>query len=445
MLRMHVQFARYMDISGSDADPSPDDAKQLLTDLFSFDASSTFGKVLKESFGAEELQRILSVHDGLKTSTTGKKVLECIKKNFEPVQKELEDFIKNMFDGTTDPMKVLEDQGKLSAMAEHKFTSMTPSVFASAQYLFGSNFVKQLVFSSRFAAMASSICKTKVALLDGKDSLLMKIGVDNCKLISETRTAMVDFKREFQKYFNSDLQMFPEPDSERTRDDAVISVSWNLSGCSRWCDLGKEMVDKVCDRWIADLDGVCRLTANYDVPGWPLCREKILEDEQTDVRERLVNNPNLLKLPKGAALISSWRRCLKSINSDGAWAKIPADLLQKAQTTSQSASLTAEFAHMLKQVLEISNMNIKVRRIKAAEAFKSKVKAQSTILGVGLETRLAKLAAGESFKKKDEDEDNDENENNNEDEPPVKRQKLSGKQPVQDNTGGPAQPMQDFM
>ena len=43
MLRMHVQFARYMDISGSDADPSPDDAKQLLTDLFSFDASSTFG------------------------------------------------------------------------------------------------------------------------------------------------------------------------------------------------------------------------------------------------------------------------------------------------------------------------------------------------------------------------------------------------------------------
>ena len=112
---------------------------------------------------------------------------------------------------------------------------------------------------------------------------------------------------------------------------------------------------------------------------------------------------------------------------------------------SQSASLTAEFAHMLKHVLEISNMNIKVRRIKAAEAFKSKVKAQSTILGVGLETRLAKLAAGESFKKKDEDEDNDENENNNEDEPPVKRQKLSGKQPVQDNTGGPAQPIQDFM
>ena len=42
-------------------------------------------------------------------------------------------------------------------------------------------------------------------------------------------------------------------------------------------------------------------------------------------------------------------------------------------------------------------MGIRPRRIKAAEAFKAKVKNNMTILGTSLEARLHALCAGENF------------------------------------------------
>ena len=65
----------------------------------------------------------------------------------------------------------------------------------------------------------------------------------------------------------------------------------------------------------------------------------------------------MLKLPKGASLLSGWRRCLKSINSDGSWAAISLDTLQKAATVSQYAALTAEFSNVLMEILSISEIS----------------------------------------------------------------------------------------
>ena len=148
---------------------------------------------------------------------------------------------------------------------------------------------------------------------------------------------------------------------------------------------------------VNDLDGVCRLTSTYDVAGWALLRDKILEKEQEALLQRLLTTPNKQKLPKAAGLITTWRRLLKGVNADGAWTKIPLDVLERARTVAQSASYTAEFTNVLDQIVELSNMRVKVHRIKAAEAFKAKMKDKDDVFGSGLQQRLAQLLAGESF------------------------------------------------
>ena len=49
-------------------------------------------------------------------------------------------------------------------------------------------------------------------------------------------------------------------------------------------EIGFGTVDKVLQQWQTDVDGVSRLTSSYDIAGWPLVLDKILDKSQDALR-----------------------------------------------------------------------------------------------------------------------------------------------------------------
>ena len=130
-------------------------------------------------------------------------------------------------------------------------------------------------------------------------------------------------------------------------------------------------------------------------------------------RQKIVHNPNFERLPNIATLLTSWRRLLRAVNSDGSWARVPVEVLSRASTVATHAALTAEFIHIAKQIIiDIQEIPNRMRRQKAASALLDKVNAPSSTVALGdaLTDRLSKLMQGKWPEKKEGEADQAEEE-----------------------------------
>ena len=159
----------------------------------------------------------------------------------------------------------------------------------------------------------------------------------------------------------------------------------------------RNLVNHLIDMWVKDVTGLCDLTASYDVLGWELKRDKLLDAGNDELKQRLISNAHLERLPKAATLLTTCRRMLKGLNADGSWLRVPVDTLSRSQSVAAHAGLTAEFIHFAKQILiELPSIVNNMRRKKAAVVLLDKVKSQQNTVQIGeaLEERLKKIADG---------------------------------------------------
>ena len=179
----------------------------------------------------------------------------------------------------------------------------------------------------------------------------------------------------------------------------------SVSGVNDWLTRSRTAVNAIIDLWVKDLSGLCDLTESYDVLGWELKRDKLLDAANEEVKQRLITNVNLERLPKAVSLLTSWRRLLKGVNVDGSWTRAPVEVLTRASTVASHAALTAEFTHLAKQILvELPNQVNNMRRKKAASDLIDKVSSSTVHIGEDLQKRLKQIADG-TWPEKSKDEE----------------------------------------
>lgn len=118
----------------------------------------------------------------------------------------------------------------------------------------------------------------------------------------------------------------------------------------------------------------------------------------------------------------------QAINADGAWMRVPVDVLSRVANVGTHAALTAEFTHVAKQILVvIPDTPNRMRRKKAASVLMEKLASpgNTTKIGEPLKQRLKKIADGSWPEKKDDQDDEEDADGDEPAEPAAKKAKKS--------------------
>jgi hypothetical protein len=164
------------------------------------------------------------------------------------------------------------------------------------------------------------------------------------------------------------------------------------------CDV---LVKEVAKSWEMDLDDLSTLIGSYMRQGWEACRDKILQNENEELRNFLLTNPNKAKLGKAAGLLQSWRKLVKSAVVEGLTPLFPMEKQTAWQSLERSASDCFTFTMGLMMVAqELPNIRNKFQRRNAAKKYEASLK-DTKFLGENLTTKLHEMAEGRDIQLED--------------------------------------------
>ena len=109
--------------------------------------------------------------------------------------------------------------------------------------------------------------------------------------------------------------------------------------------------------------------------------------------QALLENPKKKQMAKGAVLLGSWRKLLKSCNVDGMSHLFPVDAMQKWSRIEKDAIECFDFSEVLVMVVsELPEIRNKPKRVGAAKSYAAQQKGRS--YGSDVDTRLSQLCSG---------------------------------------------------
>ena len=116
-----------------------------------------------------------------------------------------------------------------NVLAEHKFQHITGDLFVCVRQLNCTDFVQRLSFVIVLMKMVANVCKLQIFL--NVPAADRNISNENCKVVTEVRTFLVDFKRQ---YTNASAEkglreLFPDCTGKVVQ-GLAIGCPWDLSG-----------------------------------------------------------------------------------------------------------------------------------------------------------------------------------------------------------------------